>query len=185
MIGRADLLSVWSIAMTARTELVFLVFQTRAGWIVQADGFVYSPSADFADAFACAICEAKAAGDLGFASIVLTQSSAGQPCRVRWTYSIGLLPGAVSAADGIMALPPTRPRAPVSHAYNADAPQATVYDYAIDEQTKAWMVIDVASGAVARLNGVPQRDLTIDAANGMAALMNRIAGQACGAGGMT
>ncbi|MBP2299740.1 hypothetical protein [Azospirillum picis] len=70
----------------ARKRLAFFVLKTHGGWIVRADGFVYPPCADYADALAKAISEARAAGRLGFASTVLAQSASGELCRIRWTY---------------------------------------------------------------------------------------------------
>ncbi|MGQ9369217.1 hypothetical protein [Azospirillum sp. ST 5-10] len=172
--------------MTTRTELSFLVVQTRAGWVVQADGFAYPPCTDFAGAFACAVGEAKAAGDLGFASAVLAQTAAGHPCSVRWTYDDGDARHAGAGTDEATPTPRVLSDAARSNTQSVRAgapalplprsgPETAVYDYAIDERTRSWMVVHLASGDVARLNGVPQQDLTIDAADGMAALMNRIA----------
>ncbi|MBY6261245.1 hypothetical protein EI613_04795 [Azospirillum sp. 412522] len=70
--------------MNARTRLAFFILKTHAGWIVRADGFVYPPCADKADALAKAIREAQAAERLGFASVVLAQSAAGESCTVCW-----------------------------------------------------------------------------------------------------
>ncbi len=70
--------------MDARTRLAFFILQTRVGWIVRVDGFVYPPCASQADALAKAIREARAAERLGFASVVLAQSAAGERCHVRW-----------------------------------------------------------------------------------------------------
>ncbi|MBK1840155.1 hypothetical protein JHL17_22365 [Azospirillum sp. YIM B02556] len=70
--------------MNARTRLAFFILKTHAGWIVRADGFVYPPCADKADALAKAIREAKAAERLGFASVVLAQSAPGESCTVCW-----------------------------------------------------------------------------------------------------
>lgn len=71
--------------MAARTRLAFFILKTHAGWIVRADGFVYPPCADQADALAMAIREAQAAERLGFASVVLAQSAAGERCHLRWS----------------------------------------------------------------------------------------------------
>ncbi len=71
--------------MDARTRLAFFILKTHSGWIVRADGFVYPPCTTQADAFAKAIREARAAERLGFASLVLAQSAAGEPCSVRWS----------------------------------------------------------------------------------------------------
>ncbi len=70
--------------MDARTRLAFFILKTRAGWIVRADGFVYPPCANQTDALDKAIREARAAERLGFASVVLAQSAAGERCHVRW-----------------------------------------------------------------------------------------------------
>jgi len=70
--------------MDARTRLAFFILKTRAGWIVRADGFVYPPCANQTDALVKAIREAQAAERLGFASVVLAQAAAGEPCHVRW-----------------------------------------------------------------------------------------------------
>ena len=72
--------------MPLRTELAFFVVKTRDGWLVRADGFVYGPYASFAEAVCGAVHEAQAAGDFGFASLVLTQDFAGQPYEATWTY---------------------------------------------------------------------------------------------------
>lgn len=64
--------------MDARTRLAFFILKTHAGWLVRVDGFVYPPCTTQADAFAKAIREAKAAERLGFASVVLAQSAAGE-----------------------------------------------------------------------------------------------------------
>lgn len=71
--------------MDARTRLAFFILKTRAGWIIRADGFVYPPCADQADALAKAIREALAAERLGFASFVLAQSAPGERCHIRWS----------------------------------------------------------------------------------------------------
>ncbi|CBS89100.1 hypothetical protein [Azospirillum lipoferum] len=70
--------------MDARTRLAFFILKTRVGWIVRVDGFVYPPCANRTDALAKAIREAQAAERLGFASVVLAQSAAGERCHVRW-----------------------------------------------------------------------------------------------------
>ncbi|SMF89307.1 hypothetical protein SAMN02982917_6682 [Azospirillum oryzae] len=71
--------------MDARTRLAFFILKTHSGWIVRADGFVYPPCIDQADALDKAIREARAAERLGFASVVLAQSATGEPCSVRWS----------------------------------------------------------------------------------------------------
>ncbi|WP_029006750.1 hypothetical protein [Azospirillum halopraeferens] len=165
--------------MANRTALKFFVLQTHAGWIVQSDGYVYPPCAAFIDAVTCAVHEARVAGDFGFASVVLTQSSAGHPCHVHWTYDTDTPEDAVPTSDDVsgaktMTALPGRPRPPARPALG-NGVQDTIYDYTVDRGTKTWKVIHLASGDVARLNGIRQQNLTIDAADGMAALMNRIA----------
>lgn len=86
--------------MNARTRLAFFILKTRAGWIVRADGFVYPPCANQVDALSKAIREAQAAERLGFASVVLAQSAAGEPCHVRWCCA-----GNGGAAQGVMEPP--------------------------------------------------------------------------------
>lgn len=71
--------------MNAKTRLAFFILKTHAGWIIRADGFVYPPCADQAEALDRAIREAKAAERLGFASVVLAQSAPGEICHVRWS----------------------------------------------------------------------------------------------------
>lgn len=86
--------------MDARTRLAFFILKTRVGWIVRVDGFVYPPCASQADALAKAIREARAAERLGFASIVLAQSAAGERCHVRWCCAaIGGAAGGASQAN--------------------------------------------------------------------------------------
>ncbi|MFP5511698.1 MAG: hypothetical protein ACLGJC_01235 [Alphaproteobacteria bacterium] len=83
--------------MDARTRLAFFILKTRTGWIVRVDGFVYPPCANQADALAKAIREAKVAERLGFASVVLAQSEAGERCHVRWCCAaIGEVAGEVA-----------------------------------------------------------------------------------------
>jgi len=72
--------------MSLKTELAFFVVEARNGWLVRADGFVYGPYASFVLALNGAVHEAQAAGDCGFASLVLIQTSAGQPYQAAWTY---------------------------------------------------------------------------------------------------
>lgn len=95
--------------MDARTRLAFFILKTRVGWIVRVDGFVYPPCASQAEALAKAIREAQAAERLGFASVVLAQSAAGERCHVRWCCaSIG---GAAGGAEQAIAGSP-HPAAP-------------------------------------------------------------------------
>lgn len=85
--------------MDARTRLAFFILKTRVGWIVRVDGFVYPPCANRTDALAKAIREAQAAERLGFASVVLAQSAAGERCHVRWCCAaIGGAAGGASQA---------------------------------------------------------------------------------------
>ncbi|SMH37970.1 hypothetical protein [Azospirillum agricola] len=71
--------------MDARTRLAFFIFKTRAGWTIRVDGFMYPPCISQADALAMAIREARAAERLGFASVVLTLSAAGDRGHVHWS----------------------------------------------------------------------------------------------------
>lgn len=71
---------------SVRTELVFFVIEKNDVWLVRADGFIYGPYASFILALRGAVHEAQAAGDCGFASLVLVQASAGQPNEAVWTY---------------------------------------------------------------------------------------------------
>ena len=95
--------------MDARTRLAFFILQTRVGWIVRVDGFVYPPCATQADALAKAIREAQAAERLGFASVVLAQSAAGERCHVRWCCAA--IDGAAGGASQAIAGSP-RPAVP-------------------------------------------------------------------------
>jgi hypothetical protein len=95
--------------MDARTRLAFFILQTRVGWIVRVDGFVYPPCATQADALAKAIREAQAAERLGFASVVLAQSAAGERCHVRWCCAA--VGGEAGGASQAIAGPP-HPAAP-------------------------------------------------------------------------
>jgi len=72
--------------MPSRTELAFFVVDTRGGWQIRADGYVYGPYANFENAMSSAVHEAQAAGLLGFASVVLIRATAGQPYEAKWTY---------------------------------------------------------------------------------------------------
>ncbi|HYD67100.1 hypothetical protein [Azospirillum sp.] len=72
--------------MPSRTELAFFVVNTHGGWLVRADGYVYGPYPSFEIAVSSAVHEAQAAGLLGFASVVLTQATTGQPYIAEWTY---------------------------------------------------------------------------------------------------
>ncbi|WP_448190921.1 hypothetical protein [Azospirillum sp. sgz301742] len=69
-----------------RTELAFFVVEKEGGWLVRADGFVYGPYASFILALRGAVHEAQAAGNCGFASLVLVQVSNGQPYEAAWRY---------------------------------------------------------------------------------------------------
>ncbi|HYH38373.1 MAG TPA: hypothetical protein VD860_09155 [Azospirillum sp.] len=71
---------------TFKTELAFFVVERGDDWLVRADGFVYGPYASFVLALRGAVHEAQAAGDCGFASLVLVQASADQPYEAAWTY---------------------------------------------------------------------------------------------------
>ena len=53
---------------------------------------------------------------------------------------------------------------------------AQSYDFAVDVKNDAWMVVHLATGDVALLDGRVQRNLSVDEADDMAALLNRIAG---------
>jgi hypothetical protein len=101
--------------MDARTRLAFFILKTHAGWLVRVDGFVYPPCTTQADAFAKAIREARAAERLGFASVVLAQSAAGEPCSVRW--SCAAAAGAPRAATETphSAIPPVTGIPPSAH----------------------------------------------------------------------
>lgn len=97
--------------MDARTRLAFFILKTRAGWIVRVDGFVYPPCASQADALAKAIREAQAAERLGFASVVLAQSAAGESCHLRWSCAgaggaVGEAPQTGPAMAGLPSAPP-------------------------------------------------------------------------------
>ncbi|CAO3436864.1 hypothetical protein [Azospirillum endophyticum] len=100
--------------MDARTRLAFFILKTHAGWIVRADGYVYPPCADKADALAKAIREAQAAERLGFDSVVLAQSAAGENCTVCWccTGSRGAIGGAALAVPAMAGVPPSLSQQP-------------------------------------------------------------------------
>jgi len=72
--------------MPCKTELTFFIVSTDAGWLVRAEGYAYGPYRTFGNALDAAVDEAQAAGCLGFASIVLTQTATGQPYQAKWTY---------------------------------------------------------------------------------------------------
>lgn len=72
--------------MPCKTELAFFVVGSHDGWVVRADGYVYGPYPTFGHAVDGAVHEAEAAGQFGFASIVLIQSALGQPYQAMWTY---------------------------------------------------------------------------------------------------
>lgn len=72
--------------MLEKTKLAFFVIETRAGWTVRVDGFVYPLCASLADAVVRATREAQAAGRLGFASVVLTRPTSDRPYEIRWMY---------------------------------------------------------------------------------------------------
>ncbi|AWU95439.1 hypothetical protein [Azospirillum ramasamyi] len=91
--------------MDARTRLAFFILKTRVGWIVRVDGYVYPPCASQADALAKAIREARAAERLGFASVVLAQSAAGERCHVRWTCAPMVGPSQAVEASPLPAAP--------------------------------------------------------------------------------
>jgi len=80
--------------MPSRTELAFFVVGTRGGWLVRADGYAYGPYPSFDNAVSSAMREAQAAGLLGFASVVLTRTEAGQPYKAAWTYGRNPYPAA-------------------------------------------------------------------------------------------
>ncbi len=48
------------------------------------------------------------------------------------------------------------------------------YDFTVDATHAAWMVIETESGSVACLNGIPQHRLSLDEADDIAALLNRV-----------
>lgn len=95
--------------MVDKTKLAFVVAQTRAGWTVRADGFVYPVYSNFSDALAGAIREARAAARLGFASRVLAQPVPGRPFETQWVCdgdetgiphpSLAVAPGRQAAAE--------------------------------------------------------------------------------------
>ena len=74
--------------MLDKTKLAFFVVETHAGWIVQADEFVYPLCSSFEDALFSAMREAQAAGLLGFASVVLARPGLGRPYEIQWTYGL-------------------------------------------------------------------------------------------------
>lgn len=78
--------------MPCKTELAFFVTGSCAGWLVRADGYVYGPYPTFNLAIDGAVHEAQAAGQFGFASVVLVQAAAGQPYQATWTYGIDPYP---------------------------------------------------------------------------------------------
>ena len=81
--------------MLDKTKLAFFVVETHAGWIVQADGFVYPLCSSFADALLSATREAQAAGLLGFASVVLARPGLDRPYEIQWTYRDAYAPSAM------------------------------------------------------------------------------------------
>ncbi|HZH28189.1 MAG TPA: hypothetical protein VEY95_13505 [Azospirillaceae bacterium] len=48
------------------------------------------------------------------------------------------------------------------------------YDYVFDAGAQTWMVVDIVSGLVAHLNGIPQEDMGLNEADDMSALLNRV-----------
>jgi hypothetical protein len=51
-----------------------------------------------------------------------------------------------------------------------------IYDITIDHSGTTWMVIDLCTGKMACLNGLFQEHLSLNEADDMAALLNRIEG---------
>ncbi|PWC41438.1 hypothetical protein [Azospirillum sp. TSO22-1] len=49
-----------------------------------------------------------------------------------------------------------------------------IYDFTIDPAGTGWMVIELGTGKVACLNGFPQDRLSLNEADDMAALLNRV-----------
>lgn len=98
--------------MDARTRLAFFILKTRTGWIVRADGYVYPPCVDRADALAKAIREAQAAERFGFATVVLAQSATGERCHVRWRCAddCGAVGGARQVVVAMTGMSPSAPR---------------------------------------------------------------------------
>ncbi|WP_207459699.1 hypothetical protein [Azospirillum sp. SYSU D00513] len=61
------------------------------------------------------------------------------------------------------------------HAYDFTADLHNSGSKNADVGNDAWMVVDLATGDVAFLNGAAQRNLSVDEADDMAALLNRVA----------
>lgn len=101
--------------MDARTRLAFFILKSHSGWIVRADGFVYPPCIDRADALAKAIREARAAERLGFASVVLAQSAAGEPFSVRWSCAGAAGTPRAATETPYSAIPPIAGIPPFAH----------------------------------------------------------------------
>ncbi|WP_448208280.1 hypothetical protein [Azospirillum sp. sgz302134] len=72
--------------MREKTKLAFFITKTAAGWVVRADGYVYPLCGSSADALSTAMREARAAGRLGFASVVLARPALDRPYEIQWAY---------------------------------------------------------------------------------------------------